>query len=51
MVSPMGSTKQALSWFMALPAFISVGLLGKNSRSVIVCKNSSRRCRASAALP
>ncbi len=35
MESPTGRTKQADSWPSSRPAFMSVGLLGRNSRSVI----------------
>ena len=35
MESPTGSTKQAESWPSSRPAFMSVGLLGRNSRLVI----------------
>ena len=44
MESPTGSTKQADSWPSSRPAFISVGLLGMNSRLVSrpwkVCSHS-----------
>ena len=35
MESPTGSTKQAESWPSSRPAFMSVGLLGRNSREVM----------------
>lgn len=35
-----GSTKHAESWFTGVPAFISVGELGKNSKLDIAWKNS-----------
>ena len=36
MESPTGSTKQAESWPSSRPAFMSVGLLGRYSREVIM---------------
>jgi hypothetical protein len=35
MESPTGSTKQAESWPSSRPAFMRVGLLGRNSRLVM----------------
>ena len=40
-VSSIGSTKQAASWPSAVPAFISVGLLGRNSRASSACSKRS----------
>ena len=41
MSSSMGMTKQAESWPMAVPAFINVGELGRNSRLAMALKKRS----------
>ena len=48
MESSTGSTKHADSWPSGLPAFMSVGELGMNSRPAIASKNSSAVASTSA---
>jgi hypothetical protein len=39
--SSIGSTKQAASWPRGVPAFMRVGLLGRNSRRISMARNAS----------
>ncbi len=51
MLSSTGKTKQAASCPSGVPAFMSVGELGRKSREVSISRKRASQCRAAAAEP